>query len=287
MNRHDEKQKGEFRMILDSARQDGWERAYFRYTMEKVMAGEPIMEDERVADWTYLVAGGGRDRALAVGCGLGSVPIALARAYAEVVAVDNCMDCVELLDLRRSQLAAGNLRPIFCRDERLPRMMADGFDLVALSGTEWIDGSEPSFGEISKMMLGHLRPGGVAKFSVGNRFSVERLIGGSGGPYGIFGYEKHLKKAGFGSVWIYAALPRHEGIPLFYVPVGSPGALKYFFSNVVQLFDMVSPEVKRQYGVRYKIAKAGAATADRFGLARCAKHFFPGFLIIAQRCIGD
>jgi hypothetical protein len=59
--------------------------------------------------------------------------------------------------------------------------------------------------------------------------------------------------------------------------------MRYFFSHVFPLFEMVSPEVKKQYGVQYVIAKLMVRLAVWLRFSPAAKFFFSGYLLVATR----
>ena len=86
-------EKTPFQRLVAAACDRGWARALLEDAMERVRRGVPPSEDERSADWLYAVdcdppACG----VLVVGCGLGIVPLALAKRYRYVVVVDGEWD---------------------------------------------------------------------------------------------------------------------------------------------------------------------------------------------------
>jgi hypothetical protein len=58
--------------------------------------------------------------------------------------------------------------------------------------------------------------------------------------------------------------------------------LDYFFYNIFPLFEVVSQETKRVYGMQYTVAKIGVRLAKILRLTAMTKLFFPGFSVIAR-----
>ncbi len=111
------------------------------------------------------------------------------------------------------------------------------------------------------------RAGGVYFFGTSARY-----------PFFLF----RLKRLGFAIEAIYAPLPSHNGIPLFYVPLAN-GPMAYFFSKIMPLILTVSPEVKKQYGWKYRAAARGLGTFNRLKLSWLAKFILPSYVVVARR----
>ena len=307
----------ELSRLVDVAETDGWETALYEYTKARVTRNGLAYEDQRVADWKYLLPLSRDSVVMVVGCGLGTVPVSLAETCGRVYAVDPTWEKVCFLNARKKQQGIDNLFPIF-GSRNLDFPFARGqFDLIAIVGTfEWVTmrsgvgGLRAAQVEALQHIHGLLKQDGRLYFTADNRFGYQHLFGGMGKSwlrlagvisrsvaklatrvvkreglgtqrYSIRGYKKLLREAGFGNTDFYAPLPKHTGIPLFHLPLHNDEAMRYFFSNIFPLFEMVSPEVKGQYGLQYPMAKIGARLALRFRGTKLAKYFAPGFSIIA------
>src|SRR3972149_2624597 len=284
--------EAEMRQLVGRAEALGWDEAMFEFMRTRVSAGGGGVEDGRVADWRFLLPRTGRDAALVLGCGLGTVPAALCDMFATVHVVDTSAERVRLLELRASEHGIANLVPTrVARGGALP-FAAEGFDLVVARSSDWefraagADG-RGAFRAVAQDVHRVLKEGGGAYLGVPNRLSYERLLRPwtprDGFACSQRGYRRILAQAGFAEIRFYAPLPGHEGIPLFYVPVDDGALLEYFFECVFPLFDAVSPEVKRLYAVEYRLAKLAVRLGGWLGLRPLARHLVRGFGIIATR----
>jgi SAM-dependent methyltransferase len=271
-------------VLLDRARSVGWQQAFFEYGREAALRGEMPQEDQRSADWRYLLRTPPNARALVIGCGFGAVPIALAEMGMEVWVVDSSLSRASLLDLRRREQRTPRLRiAAVARLDALPFVHRE-FDFVCLQPAE-----EPKTADELRLLLRTvgrlLKPGGQIYTGQRNRWSFQRVLRPwrrSGvGPLSPLGYRRLFRAEGFSEVLLYAPLPQHGGIPLFYVPVDNPSALAFFLNDVFPLFNTVSPEVRGRFGLEYAVARYGSIVVRRLGVARFARHFVPGVCIIA------
>lgn len=278
--------------VVRVAESSGWDVAVYQHAQAEIAAGRGLAEDERAADWQYLLPSIRLGAALVLGCGLGTVPVALSRRFAEVHVVDIVPDRTRLLELRAVQHGIENVFPLCVQPgQALP--FEDGrFDLVVARSEDWTltvrHGRDRRAFEIAGRETHRLlAPGGTAYWTVGNRLGYPRLLrpwrAGAGVEHTLGGYRRMLAAAGFTDVRFYAPLPSHEGIPLFYLPIGEGAHFEYFFRHLFPLFETVSTEVKRLYGVEYRLAKIAVRAALRLGLARWAGRLSPGFGIIATR----
>ena len=276
---------------LSIAESVGWDVALFEYTKSQVARGRSLLEDRRAADWIYFLPFKSNSIALSIGCGWGTVPIALSETCARVYAIDPEWERIKFLDIRKKQQRIDNLFPIYvsgCLD--LPFSQGQ-FDFVSVSvkGFRWCATEPISFRKIVQRVYDLLKKDGIAYLSLGNRLAFQDLLwrnrksSASLPLHTIFGYRRILKEEGFSDIHFYAPLPHHNGIPLFYLSLENTEALNYFFQNIFPLFEMASPEVKKQYGLQYKLVKIGVRLALIFRLTNLAKYFVPGFSIIATK----
>jgi len=276
------------RQLVDRTAEIGWSRALFEHTRLAAREGLPSPEDERTADWKYLMSWMPDGIALVLGCGRGVVPLALANCFHTVYAADVSHERTALMAARAKEAGIGNVRPVTTDRGLCLPFRGERFDFVSVgdAGAESIDGMEA--GDLIGAVHGLLRPGGAARFSLGNRWGFDYMIGrggGDGGPRrrGLLAYERILAEAGFTRIRAFAPFPRHVGTPMFYVPLDGRAPMDFFFRNLAMLFDAVSPEVKRSHALEYGVAKLGIRVATCARLAGVARLLVPGFCIFAER----
>ena len=279
--------------LVRVAESTGWNIAMYQYALAEIGAGRVLAEDERAADWRFLLpATGKRGEALVLGCGLGAIPVALCDVFTRVYAVDVIRERVRLLELRAAEHGIANLVPMHVVPDGPLPFEPERFGLVVARSSDWDlrSASSPgpaAFRAVARDVHRLLGAGGVAYFSVANRWSYRRLLhpwtAGEGIERSLRGYRKVLVAAGFAGVRCYAPLPSHEGIPLFYVSLDDAALFEYFCECVFPLFETVSPEVKRLYALEYRVAKLAARLAGPLGLTGLARYLVPGFGIIATR----
>lgn len=277
---------------LDSLVRDvknvGWRKAVFEYSKSLARTGIPLDEDRRSADLRYLLPLGPQDAALVLGAGWGEIPAVVSDVCREVYVVEACRAKMELLAARKREQGIRNLHPIYLHPAFDLPFPNGQFDVVFLRNYAWSLAGQDSFRKAIRRIRALLKKNGRVFLSLGNRWAYNRLLRKGDrhdemSPCGIHGYQTALKKEGFSDVRVYIPLPRREGIPLFYIPYENPRILDHFLRYHFSLFEMVSPEVKRTYGLEYTLAKWGVRAIVRFRLAGLAKIMAPGFVIVANR----
>ena len=274
--------------LASLAETTGWENALFEFTKLQLMRGETPKEDLRSTDWLYLLSLDSDSVVLVLGCGLGTVPIALSERCKLVYAVDSSWDQVKFLNIRKTQQGIDNLFPIYVSGELDLPINTEKFDFVAVTHFPWNTTAGKNFADFTNFINGLLIENGEVYLRLGNKlaFRTPFLYRPSNKAFPlhtVFTYKRILKAKGFNDIQIYAPLPRYDRIPLFYVPVENTSALKFFFRTIFPLFEMASPEVKRNYALEYTLAKIGVKLAILFRLTSLAKIFVPGFGIIAKK----
>ena len=277
----------DIRNVLAIGRADGWETALYEHAKLLVQRDQSLVEDERCADWIHLVDPAGLGSALVLGGDFGTVPVALSRFFARVCAAHAVPEAAEFARMRSGQGKIANVDVVLV-GRRLALPFADAtFDLVALTDFPFDSRARISFRRVCGEVRRVLRPGGVAYLVVPNRWSLQAMAlrwPGDGGleAQGWQGYWRTLRRAGFHEIHSYAPLPRYLGIPLFYVPLESRGGLRFFFENLFPLFEMVSPEAKRNAAVEYRVARAGVKLARLLRVEGLVRWFVPGFAFVAR-----
>jgi len=273
--------------IIHIAESLGWQAALYSYNKQHLEEVGIIDEDQRCADWKYLLPLNNKSDLLLLGCGWGAVPVALSEVCGSVYAIDSTWDKIRFLDIRREQQGIENLFPIYGRcDSDIP-FPDESFDIVAVNELEGKEKDPQPFRKAVQNFHRLLKEKGVLYLSLYNRFSFQRLLRRGEKPassvyHSIFGYKRILKEEGFSKIRFYAPLPRQDGIPLFFVPLNSDQSLNFFFHNIFPLFEAVSPEVKKAYGFQYTIAKVAVHLTPLFLLTFLTKILVPGYGIIAE-----
>ena len=284
-------EREELRRLVRAAKAQGWSQALFEHTKREAAEGWPSPEDERAADWRYLVRWAPDGVALVLGCGRGVVPVALSECFGTVYAVDGVWERAAFLSIRALQQGIKNLQPVMVeRGKGLP-FSGECFDFVAVGAAGAELTQELGAEELVWVVHRLLRAGGTAQFSLGNRWGFDHLLGRGGGGSGprresLASYLRILGRVGFSDVRVYAPLPRHRGVPMFYVPLDGSTPMRFFLRNLSVLFDAVSPEVKRRHAVEYGVAKLGVRLTLLARGERIAKLFLPGFCIFAEKAGG-
>lgn len=310
--------KKEMTSLLELAKREGWTTAIYDYLKLKSIRDYVIVGDERRADWRYLLPLSQDSVALDLGCGWGAIAIALSEICGSVIAMDATWERISFLNIRKEQQKIENLFPIHGGDQLEFPFYDNYFDLVSMVGVlEWIGtwyiNAKPRDAQITalKKICSLLKKGGYLYIGIENRFGYQYLVGAkdhNGLPfvsilprllanfvsklftgeayttyqYSIYGYKKILWEAGFSEIQFFSPLPQYR-TPLFYLPLSSNKALNYFFEYIFPLFDMVSPEVKKDYALQYKIAKIGVRLVLLLKITGLAKFFVPGFSILAKK----
>lgn len=273
--------------FLDSPQTEKCSEVLYNINQERIANSEPVFEDQRMADWCYLLPHSRKNNALILGCGLGIIPISLAQFYETVYAIDPVWEKVAFLDQRKRHTGINNL---FCIQGNMVNNLPfphNFFDLIAMSDFMWCIG-QSTLSETVRHAYKLLRPGGTTYLCLGNRYSLLNLFdklkqGNAKSFRSIWGYKRILRENGFSNIRFYASLPFYDGISLFYLPLENDNILQYFFRSIFPLLDMVSPETKKDYAMQYTMAKLGARLALFFRLTWLTKFFVSGFSIFAEK----
>jgi SAM-dependent methyltransferase len=276
------------RRLVQVAETRGWSQALFEHTKREAAEGWPSPEDERVADWRYLVRWVPDGVALVFGCGRGVVPVALSECFGTVYAADGVWERAAFLAIRAKQAGIGNLHSVVVGGAAALPFCASRFDFVAMGGSAAELTQRMPAEDFVRIVHRLLKPGGTAQLSLGNRWGFDYLLGrggSEGGPrrHSLAAYLRILRGAGFSDVRVYAPLPRHRGVPMFYVPLDGSTSMRFFLRNLSGLFDAVSPEVKRRHAVEYRLAKLGVRMTLLWRAEWLMKRFLPGFCIFAEK----
>lgn len=244
----------------------GWQAA-----VEQVVPGEAAgICDERGPGFLYVWDLPPNSTVLEIGDGWGA-SVALGRAFARVIAVEDVVERARFIDLRARQM---NL-PVnaICADFLSLPLARERFDAIALNGI--LDSLPAVAGGPWEVQLRFLRsireslkPSGFVCASVRNRHGWDRLsgqprrAGENDGAYvrSLPGYRKLFHETGYGAVRAFHAWNGSMDTAVL-LPLNNSKALRYF----VDLCNFAG------FGWRGRIKQTMLRTAARTGLwARCA-----------------
>lgn len=272
--------------IATQTQKKGWDEAIFQYSLNQIKKNERIPEDLRIADWIYFLPESSLENVLVIGAGLGTTPLALASICQHVTCIDSNESQIDILK-RRAQ-SYSHLRTFL--SDNWAQINNQSYSLIAvqdLSLAFQLTHSQ-TLHDLNNQLHQLLSLNGSLQLFLRNKYSIQYLMDRSDHIkqtrfYSLNQYRKMFKKSGFSQVSTYAPIPHFDSIPLFYLPVDYHRALKYFFKVIFPLFEMVSPEVTKQYGLQYQVAKLGANGAMFFHLYPLVKYFLSGYLFIATK----
>lgn len=266
------------------AAESGWQSALFRHTRELVAQGVSLPEDDRSADWRFLLSASHFRKVLLIGSGLGTLACALSRQCSQICVADDSAD--KLLFLRErlgEQWSKGAETVLMASADRLPPVQP-GFDLISIEPGWFLRDEAPSLAQWLPDIYRLIAPGGTLQLQVPNRAWPQNLFKPARRTGGFLGeYLALLQAKGFSAVRAYAPLPGNGNIPLFYLPLHAAGAQRYFFRELFPLFEMVSPEVKKQHRLLYAAAKAAVTLSLWFNAPGMLSGLMPCFMLFAER----
>jgi SAM-dependent methyltransferase len=261
---------------------DGWARAYDSACKAAIAAGA-FVEDDRIADWQYLLPLQGSADAMVIGAGLGTMPTVLARSMKNVTVVETNEERRQLVDARVRFLGQANVQP---RPDASDGALNGRFDLVASRACDW---SGPSTDPAAVIALSArvLKPNGWCCLTLFNRWSATSILRGGETRHDAWSktrYEAALAAAGFTDIVFYAVIPSVEAPPLFWVPLTGRGAFRYFLRDLLGLLDLASPEARSRFQWLLRVSRIGVSAALALRLTSVAAHFAPAFGVTARRC---
>lgn len=266
-----------------------WEEIFFESCKESISRNDASPEDQRIADWRFLLPLSSLSESLIIGTGLGTVPIALTRMCQKVYAVDSSNKKISFLSLRKEQQSLNNLYPLCISDLGELSFPPQSFDLISIQPEREKDlTQERPLTQVIDFLKRLLKPNGILHLTVPNSLSPNAVFrrmksASHWTQQTYFYYRKILKEHGFSFVEVYAPLPHFDRTPLFYLPLNSPEIMNFFLNQVLPLIEMVSPESKRAYAKEYRLAKFGLSAVRRFKLARLIPYFVSGYCLLARR----
>lgn len=265
-----------------------WQDDYFSHSVERVRNNQPLPEDARSADWSYLLPISSERplKALVIGGGWGTIPIRLTQWYQKVLVVDSESEELSFLQKRKEQGIKGDIEIIDSSNiDSLP-IGDQSLDLVCfnhLSKSKKVEIKEAL--QVANRLL---KNDGTIVLNVGNRWSLQSLLRNDQGdefliPRSLPYYQRTMARCGFRDVSVYGPIPHHRGIPLFYLPLQNRQGVQHFFKTIFPLLEMVSPESKKAYSLEYSLAKWGVRLGQFLHLTWLSRYLLSGYLIIARK----
>lgn len=247
---------------------------------------EYLFEDHRMCDWQFYLSLQSHADVLILGGGHGVVPLTFAETCRSVTVVDWDPAKIDRIRQRQEKQGVQNLRTLHLPNGLDLPFPDHAFDMVSFRDLRAV-GVPVSFRDLVLLAKRLLKPGGVAHFQIGNRWSPLRFFekrkkGGYGNLHALSGCQNVLRREKFRDLQAFAPLPYFDGVPLFFVPIQESRAFSYFLRNSFPLFEMVSPETKKAYSLEYMLARWGVSLGNFLGLGRMARFLVSGYMILAR-----
>jgi SAM-dependent methyltransferase len=260
-----------------------WQEEAFETAVALERRGESGPSDDlRSLDWRYLLPWTGNERVLVVGCGTGQTACSLAGDARSVHVIDTDPARLAALQRRLDDGAIGNVSfTTVAAAGRLPFPDAS-FDVIA-AGSGLSDRDAGEFAGQAREARRLLAPGGVAQFTVVNRWSPLALIAGqqAGPAASLSSCRRALRASGFEAVRVYAPLPLSNRPPLVLLPLDTAGPGEFFLRHLTGIFDTASPEMKQRFGWWFTAGRAGLHAAARLRGAHLLRYIVPGYCLLA------
>jgi len=253
--------------VTELAENSGWRHAIDAYkgTIGKYTLS--YIENETRADWRFILPIGPESVVLDIGSGWGNIAVGMSRWNRHIYCCDVNLNNLRLLKTRLRDQDISNVSVLQYDPNRFLRLPFEdnSVDVALLNGVlEWMGNADIDAKpdriqlEALKEIRRVLRPGGALYIGIENRYSVSTLKGvGLHGElpfvgllprpltnlitkiikgsehrtyiYSLYGYDRLLNKAGFGSVDYYWPYPSYHD-PNYLIPL-KPGWLKRDWLN--------------------------------------------------------
>lgn len=243
-----------------------WSEEFYQRTKELMLAGGVPEEDQRTSDWVYLLPLENIRSVLILGGGWGALASRLNRFCDKITIIETDREKVNSLLKRKKEQILDNVSIEYANFAGALPDIKDEFDMVVLHEAKWKH--RISINKLLPWLKERLKENGYLCCFGGNKL--------------YFNYRRLLNKYGFNSVSSFMPLPSHKGIPLFYLPLDNKKVMLYFFEKIFPLFEMASPETKKNYAFQYRLAKLAVKIGLFLKLEWLAKYFAPGYFFIAR-----
>ncbi len=284
------------RELIHEAENKHWKDVFWESKNEVLKDMRTWFENKR-SGYFYIMMNAHADarRALDIGAGSGVISDVVSDYFKTVVSLEYNQNFVEFLKLRFTQDKRENIEIIRGKGPLLP-FKENAFDLIIVNGfLEWVPSYEPDRNpkeiqiEFLRNCLQRLKVGGQIIIGIENRFHFNYLLGDTPHEeypfttvlprglanmisrikckkpylnyiYSAIGYNRMLKKAGFGNIKIYVVEPNYYN-PMIILPIEN----NHIINRVIRSSDSL-PE--------NRIKKIMYIILLRIGILRYLMHSF-------------
>lgn len=255
---------------IQIAGKEGWDKALNDFVRPLSPHTYRYATDYSRADWKFLLPLTKETKVLDWGSGWGIISMSLARICGQVVSMDENIERVRFLLIRKIQSKTDNITLVHAGDSlELPFADAE-FDLIVMNGVlEWtgVSSHEKNPFKAQKKALANvqrcLRGAGIFYLAIENRFSYKYFWAASDHnalrfvdimprkladfycwlwgkdkyktPIHSFnGYKKLLTEAGFEDITFYLPVPNYQ-YPSFIIPLDDMNVLSYYMDHLFPL----------------------------------------------------
>ncbi len=295
-------------MIIEIAEKQGWDKALNDFVRPISLHTYQSATDYSRADWKFLLPLTRETKVLDWGCGWGIISLALARTCRHVVSLDEDLERLRFLLIRKIQSKTDNITLVHGGGSlELPFPDAE-FDLVVMNGVlEWtgISSHEKNpfiaHKKALKSVRRCLKGAGIFYIAIENRFGYNYFMGAEDHNglrfvgilprkladfycllrgrekyktpiYSFNAYKKLLTEAGFEDITFYLPVPNYIN-PRLIMPLNDLQVLSYYMDYLFP-----SPLEKRNFS--YSIIRMIGRILMRLHLIH---YFVPGYVIICKK----
>lgn len=267
--------------IARIAATEGWQAAAHDYMRQRSNAAYRLAVDEYRAQLRVLLPLDAKSRVLHLRCGWGPIALGMASCVGMIAALDDRPAQLRFLAARRASAGADTMQLVRSHVTAPLPFAAEAFDAAVVIDAIGRFGAAPHalLGEFGRL----LRPGGWLMLAAANRLGFARPRSGANErPWTYWGYERALRRAGFGEIRFYMALPSHEE-PFFILPLDRWRLLNHFVDGLFTAQDYRFKLEARGLSAAYRLAWAIWRIGRRLRLTGLARYACPSYLIVARR----
>jgi SAM-dependent methyltransferase len=274
---------------LAIAERSGWQAALHDYLRPLDATAYRRAVDEYRAQWRCLLPLTPAARVLDLRCGWGPISIALAEECSLVVAADVRYEYARFTALRAEAHGLRHVRAVSLDPARRLPFPSGSLDGVVLHETlEWVNAGR-LLAEVARVLAPH----GWVFAGAANPLSPARLFFPRGAPASssppraqtLGAYRRILARLGLGRQAAYAILPSVTE-PFYLVPLENSAALRYLLDSLFDHAGLRLALARRNLLRPYQAAQTLWRASRWLPVAALARHFVPGFGLLARRISG-